>query len=121
MQGRRSKLLQSPIEIARWSDLKPPRRNARTHSKKQIGQIANCIRRFGWTYPILIGEDREIIAGFGRWKAAEHLGLQEVPVIIMTGLSDAEKRALALADNKIAANAGWDRAVCPHSTMLWPM
>lgn len=91
--------------------LRPNRRNARTHSKKQIGQIANSIRRFGWTYPILICEDHEIIAGFGRWKAAEHLGLQEVPVMVMTGLSDLEKRALALADNKVAANAGWDRAV----------
>jgi ParB-like chromosome segregation protein Spo0J len=91
--------------------LKPPRRNARTHSKKQIGQLAGSIQRFGWTYPILADENHEIIAGFGRWKAAEHLGLPEVPVIIMTGLSDVEKRALALADNKIAANAGWDRAV----------
>jgi ParB/RepB/Spo0J family partition protein len=91
--------------------LRPNQRNARTHSNKQIRQIAKSIRRFGWTYPILIGEDHEIIAGFGRWKAAEHLNLKEVPVIIMTGLSDVEKRALALADNKIAANAGWDRAV----------
>jgi ParB-like chromosome segregation protein Spo0J len=91
--------------------LKPPRRNARTHSKKQIGQIAGSIQRFGWTYPILVDENHEIIAGFGRWKAGGHLGLKEVPVIIMTGLSDVEKRALALADNKIAANAGWDRAV----------
>ena len=111
MQGRANKLVRSAIEIARWSDLKPPRRNARTHSNKQVGQIANSIRRFGWTYPILIGEAGEIIAGFGRWKAAEHLGLQEVPVIVMTGLSDLEKRALALADNKVAANARWDRAV----------
>jgi hypothetical protein len=71
----------------------------------------NSIRRFGWTYPILADENLEIIAGFGRSKAAEHLGLQDVPVIIMAGLSDVEKRALALADNKIAANAGWDRTV----------
>jgi DNA methylase/ParB-like nuclease domain len=111
MQARASKLIRSPIEMVRWNDLKPPRRNARTHSQKQIGQIADCIVRFGWTYPILIGEDYEIIAGFGRWKAAEHLGLQDVPVIVMTGLSAVEKRALALADNKIAANASWDRAV----------
>jgi ParB-like chromosome segregation protein Spo0J len=99
------------VETIPIGKLRPNRRNARTHSKKQIGQIANSIRRFGWTYPILIGEDHEIIAGFGRWKAAEHLGLQEVPVMVMTGLSDLEKRALALADNKVAANAGWDRAV----------
>jgi DNA modification methylase len=97
--------------MARLSDLKPPRRNARTHSKKQIRQLANSILRFGWTYPILTDEKHEIIAGFGRFKAAEHLQLREVPVLVMVGLSEPEKRALALADNKIAANAGWDRAV----------
>jgi DNA modification methylase len=91
--------------------LRPSTRNARTHSKKQIGQIANSIRRFGWTYPILTDQHHEIIAGFGRYKAAEHLGLNEVPVVVMTGLNEVEKRALALADNKIAANAGWDRAI----------
>jgi DNA modification methylase len=63
------------------------------------------------TYPILTDDHHEIIAGFGRYKAAEQLGLNAVPVMVMTGLSDVEKRALALADNKIAANAGWDRAV----------
>jgi DNA modification methylase len=103
--------LPSGIEMARRSELKPSRRNARTHSNKQLRQIANSILRFGWTYPILIGEDKEIIAGFGRWKAAELLGLSHVPVIVVTGLSEAEKRALALADNKIAANAGFDRHV----------
>jgi DNA modification methylase len=112
MRGQNNKLAQSsPIEIALLSDLKPPRRNGRTHSKKQIRQIANSILRFGWTYPILTDENKQIIAGVGRSKAAEQLGLQNVPVIVMTGLSDAEKRALALADNKIAANADWDRAV----------
>jgi ParB-like chromosome segregation protein Spo0J len=60
MQGRARKSLQSPIEIVRLSDLKPPRRNARTHSKKQIGQIAGSIQRFGWTYPILADENHEI-------------------------------------------------------------
>ena len=85
--------------------------NARTHSKKQVNQIANSIVGFGWTYPILIDEHGNIIAGVGRYLAAQQLGLRKVPVIVMTGLSDAEKRALALADNKIAANAGWDRAL----------
>jgi hypothetical protein len=103
--------LPSPIETARLRDLKPSRRNARTHQNKQIGQIRNSMLRFGWTYPILIDENHEIIAGFGRYQAAKHLGLRDVPVIVMTGLTKAEKRALALADNKIAANAGWDRAV----------
>jgi ParB/Sulfiredoxin domain len=89
--------------------LRPNKRNARTHSKKQIRQIANSILRFGWTYPILADENNEILAGYGRNQAALQLGLREVPVIVLSGLSDAEKRALALADNKIAANAGWDR------------
>jgi DNA modification methylase len=101
----------SQIEIVRLTELRPPRRNARTHSKKQIRQIADSILQFGWTYPILIDENKQIIAGVGRFKAADQLGLPSVPVIFITGLSDAKKRALALADNKIAANAGWDRAV----------
>ncbi|MBR1293693.1 ParB N-terminal domain-containing protein [Bradyrhizobium ottawaense] len=88
--------------------LKPAKRNARTHSKKQIKQVANSILQFGWTYPILADADR-IICGHARWEAAKQLGLKEVPVLVMRGLSDAAKRALALADNKIPANAGWDR------------
>jgi hypothetical protein len=77
--------LPSPIETARLRDLKPSRRNARTHQNKQIGQIRNSMLRFGWTYPILIDENHEIIAGFGRYQAAKHLGLRDVPVIVMTG------------------------------------
>src|SRR5205814_2446852 len=91
--------------------VRPSGRNARTHSKKQIRQIANSILRFKWTYPILADETGEIICGHGRWQAANDLGLKTVPVIVMPHLSDAEKRALALADNKIAANSGWDRKV----------
>ena len=91
--------------------LRPNKRNARTHSKKQIQQIAESIRRFGWTYPILTDDRENVLAGGGRLQAAKYLGLREVPVIVMPGLSEAEKRALALADNKIAENAGWDRAV----------
>jgi DNA modification methylase len=89
--------------------LRPNKRNARTHSRKQIGQIAESIRRFGWTYPILVDESRNVLAGHGRLEAAKQLGLKQVPIIVITGLSEAEKRALSLADNKIAANAGWDR------------
>ena len=84
-------------------------RNTRTHSKKQIRQLANSIARFGWTYPILVDEKSVILAGHARFLAAQLLGYREVPIIVVSGLSDAEKRALALADNKIAANAGWDR------------
>lgn len=98
------------VSIAAVRKLKPNKRNAHTHSKKQIRQIANSIVRFGWTYPILVDESDNVIAGDGRLKASELLGLREVPVMVMAGLSEAERRALALADNKIAANAGWDRA-----------
>jgi DNA modification methylase len=106
-------LMVSPIEVclSRWSGLRPSPRNARTHSKKQIEQIISSIRRFGWTYPILIDELGNILCGVGRWLAAQKLGLSEVPTITMGGLRDAEKRALILADNKIAANAAWDRKI----------
>jgi DNA modification methylase len=97
------------VNLASVRKLLRSKHNPRTHSKKQIQQIANCILRFGWTYPILIDESGVIVAGHGRYEAALLLGLREVPVIVIAGLSDAEKRALALADNKIAANAGWDR------------
>src|SRR2546425_382283 len=91
--------------------LRPNKRNSRTHSKKQIRQVANSILRFGWTYSILVDEDDFIVCGHARREAALELGLKEVPVTVMSGLSDAEKRALALADNKIAANSGWDRTI----------
>ena len=89
--------------------IKPNVRNARTHSKKQTRQIADSITAFGFLVPILIDQGGLIIAGHGRYAAAALLGLQEVPVIRVEGLSDAKRRALALADNKIAENAGWDR------------
>lgn len=91
--------------------LKPNPRNARTHSRKQVGQIAASIHEFGWTAPIVVDEGNVIIAGHGRYLAARELGLTQAPVVVLTGLSAAQKRALALADNKIAANAGWDRAL----------
>jgi DNA modification methylase len=89
--------------------IKPNVRNARTHSKKQIRQIADSIAAFGFLVPILIDHGDLIIAGHGRYAAAVLLGLQEVPVIQVEGLSEGKRRALALADNKIAENAGWDR------------
>jgi DNA modification methylase len=91
--------------------LRPSKRNARTHPKKQIRQLANVIRQFGWTYPILVDEDFEIMCGHARWEAAKELGLTNVPILVMRGLSDAEKLAFAIADNKIATNAGWDRSL----------
>jgi DNA modification methylase len=97
------------VKLISIHKLRPNKRNARTHSKKQVKQIAGGIQRFGWTAPIIIDENGLILAGHGRYLAALELGLREVPVIVIAGLSDPEKRALALADNKIAANAGWDR------------
>ena len=91
------------------SQIKPNSRNARTHSAKQIRQIADSIVAFGFTNPLLVSEDGELIAGHGRYQAAKLLGLAEVPVIVIAGLSPAKRRALAIADNKIAANAKWNR------------
>jgi ParB-like nuclease domain len=84
-------------------------RNPRTHSAKQIRQIANSIVAFGFTNPLLVTEEGKLIAGQGRYEAAQLLGLAKVPVIVLAGLSPARQRALAIADNKIAENAGWDR------------
>jgi ParB-like chromosome segregation protein Spo0J len=83
--------------------------NARTHSTKQIRQIAESMKQFGFVVPIVIDENHIILAGHGRHAAAKLLGLTEVLVIEVHGLSAAKKRALALADNKIGENGGWDR------------
>ena len=83
-------------------------RNSRTHSSKQIRQIANSMVAFGFTNPLLVNEDGTLIAGEGRYKAAQRLGLATVPVIVLAGLSPARQRALAIADNKIAQNSGWN-------------
>src|SRR5215211_5821094 len=89
--------------------LKPNPRNARTHANKQIREIAASIKAFGFTAPIITYENGMILAGHGRFAAAEFLGHAEIPVVELHGLSEAKKRALALADNKIASKAGWDR------------
>ena len=90
------------------ASLMPDPRNARTHPKKQIEQIAGSIRAFGFTNPVLVDGDGGIIAGHGRLLAAKLIGLTEVPTIALPHLSDAQKRALRLADNKLALGAGWD-------------
>jgi DNA modification methylase len=97
------------IQMIRTDRLKQNPRNVRTHSKKQIGQVAKSIQECGFVVPILIDENDQIIAGHARRSAAEQLHLQAVPVIVLAGLSEAKKRALCLADNKIPQNAGWDR------------
>lgn len=96
------------VKLLTVRQLRRNKRNPRTHSERQVRQIAKNIERFGWTQPILIDESGLILAGHARYEAALLLGLRRVPVIVVSGFSDAEKRALALADNKIAANAGWD-------------
>jgi DNA modification methylase len=86
----------------------PYARNSRTHNETQVSQIVASIKEFGFTNPILIGADDVIIAGHGRLLAAQRLGLTEVPVIRLPDLSETQRRALVIADNKIALNAGWD-------------
>ncbi|KJC49489.1 DNA methylase N-4 [Bradyrhizobium sp. LTSP885] len=100
----------APLNIAyrSLSDLIPDPRNARTHPKRQIEQLKASIREFGFTNPILVDPAGHIIAGHGRLKAAKALGLAEVPTVTLSGLSSAQMRALRIADNKIALNAGWD-------------
>ena len=90
------------------ASLKPYEKNARTHSAEQVEQLTRSITEFGFTNPLLIDEQDRIIAGHGRLQAALALRMTEVPVIILTGLSEAQRRALILADNKIALNSGWD-------------
>lgn len=89
-------------------ELIPYANNSRTHSDRQIEQIASSIAEFGFTNPVLIDEKNGIIAGHGRFTAAKKLNLDEVPVIILDGLTEAQKKAYVIADNKLALNAGWD-------------
>lgn len=89
-------------------ELNPYANNSRTHSDDQIGQIMDSIIKFGFTNPILVDENNQIIAGHGRLIAALGLELEEVPTIKLEGLSEAEKAAYVVADNKLAMNAGWD-------------
>ena len=91
--------------------LVPYARNARTHSEAQIDQIAASIKGWGWTTPVLVTDEGTIIAGHGRVRAARKLRLTEVPVIVASGWSKAQIQAYALADNKLALNAGWDEAL----------
>lgn len=89
-------------------DLKPFERNARTHSKRQIGQIAKSIRRFGFVNPVLVDDGGRVVAGHGRIEAARILGISEVPVLSLGAMSTAERRAYIIADNRLAELAGWD-------------
>jgi ParB-like chromosome segregation protein Spo0J len=105
--------MNSPVIVQRfekWSVAKlvPYANNARTHSDAQIKQIMASIQEFGFVNPILVGSDQIIIAGHARLMAALRLGFEWVPVIVLAHLSAAQRRALAIADNQLALNAGWD-------------
>lgn len=99
------------VEMVPRTSLRPNSRNARTHTRKQISQIAASIRKFGFVVPIVIDDGGSIVAGHGRWEAAAELGLAEVPVIRVCFLTDADRRAFAIAENRIAELSGWDEAL----------
>jgi len=108
---RMSEKIRLNVNYRKTDDLVPYVGNARTHSVKQITQIAASIRQFGFTNPVLIDEDGGIVAGHGRVAAASRLGLVEVPTIALAHLSAAERRAYVIADNRLAELAGWDREI----------
>ena len=99
------------IQYVSPNRLRPYPGNARTHSRKQLKLIADSIKRFGFANPILVTGDFEVVAGHGRLEAAKSLGLAQVPVVALSSLSEADKKALIIADNRIAELAGWDRDI----------
>jgi ParB family transcriptional regulator, chromosome partitioning protein len=96
------------VERRSVDSLIPYARNARTHSDEQVAQLAASIKEWGWTTPVLVDEEGSIIAGHGRVMAARKLGIEEIPVMVARGWSEAQRRAYVLADNKLALNSGWD-------------
>jgi DNA modification methylase len=102
--------MKTELQVQQWpvEKLIPYARNARTHSEEQVAQVAASIVEFGWTNPILAGVDGVIIAGHARLAAARKLKMTEVPVIVLDGLTPTQRRALVLADNRLALSAGWD-------------
>jgi ParB-like chromosome segregation protein Spo0J len=102
---------QLKVEYWKLDRLIPYAGNARTHSASQVAEIAGSIRAFGFSNPILVGADGDMIAGHGRLAAARQLRMTEVPVIVLHGLTEVQRRSLILADNRIALNAGWDLKV----------
>ena len=103
MAGQKLKIVYRDVE-----ELIPYANNARTHSPTQVKRIADSIKEFGWTNPILIDGNNGIVAGHGRVLAAKKLGMRQVPTIELSGLSPTQKRAYILADNRLALDAGWD-------------
>ena len=109
-----SKAVTTPIRsstelVTRYvTDLKPHPRNSRTHGEAQLSQIAASIKEFTFTNPVLIDEGNVILAGEARWRASTKMGISTVPCIVLAGLTDAQKSAYVIADNKLALNSGWD-------------
>lgn len=99
------------VERRSVASLVPYAKNSRTHSDEQVAQIAASIREWGWTTPVLVDEDGGIIAGHGRVMAARKLGIDDVPVMVARGWTEAQRQAYVIADNKLALNAGWDNAM----------
>lgn len=106
MMATRLKVSYRPVDA-----LVPYARNARTHSEEQVAQIAASISEFGWTSPILVDGGNGVVAGHGRLLAARKLGMAQVPVVELAGLTEAQRRAYVLADNRLALEAGWDDAL----------
>lgn len=104
-------MIKQQITYKNVSDLIPYARNSRTHSDEQVLQIAASIKEFGFTNPILTDGENGIIAGHGRVLAAMKLSINEVPCIELSGMTDTQKRAYIIADNKLALNAGWDQEI----------
>ena len=99
------------VRLEAPSALKPYARNARTHSHKQVRKIARSIERFGFLNPILVDGNNTVLCGHGRLEAAKLLGLEEVPTFLADHLTEAEKKVYIIADNRIAADSGWDREI----------
>lgn len=105
------------VEVWPIERLQPYERNARTHSRQQIQQIARSIQQFGFTNPILVDADDGILAGHGRLAAAQDMGLQHVPVIVLDHLTSEQRRAYVIADNQLALTAGWDTDILQQEVM----
>ena len=106
-------MMMPPDRIEHWplAQLKPYARNAKTHDADQVAKIAASMAEFGWTVPVLVAADGELIAGHGRILAAAQLGLSEAPVIVLGHLTEAQRRAYRIADNKLTELGGWDEAL----------
>lgn len=103
--------MKKKIEYINTEELVPYKKNSRTHSEEQIKQISESMKEFGFTNPVLIDEENEIIAGHGRVLGAKKLGIESVPCIRLEGLTEAQKKAYIIADNKIALNSGWNEDI----------